>query len=873
MKFSKIAAALTLATVTSGAFAGGPLYIHEPTMTPYKWDTSKGSIPVWTDGGQLIKDKDGNDVQTFTVLEKGTVFNIDVTLPDGTVLPANTELERDYTFLSIEQANKVTANAVKEWSDVETSTFEMSIQGTIFEKTGIADVTADNVDQIYGVENGYGFWVNYDTDGSILENYFGVPRGSVLGIAFPEWADEETGEIIEATALMNGWFVDISDTEGTQVGGVFTHEFGHAINMSHSQANGHLVYMSASYSPQYDGVPGCAGVTKFTNGSMLDHSGIETMFPFINVRGSAGANQHTVNVKDDIVNISDLYPTAEYKSQFGSIKGKLLTKEGVEYSGVNLIARNLDDPYQDVISQQSGNMTQGLIGPDGSFTINGLKPGARYALYTQEINAGGYPTTQTNILSESEYWNENESADPSVDNACAMTEIVVSAGETKEVEMVFNGYLDGIQYTPLISAFVMDHAKNGKKALGVTSSGIPFIYDSANNEIDTLTTPQGYALLSSTNAAMNKTATKAAVTAHFNNNGIMQGGVWDINSGKVSMLEDLTGNTCSLSSQQGISSHSLWDMDDSGKVVVGTTRFPYDGSNRCAPGEGSQSIALPTVWDTVSGDATVLEGIKAVNSSYGASQEIAIMDGDTELRRTAWIRADRVSGNGATITGSTNGYTQVAWVNGQLVDTYTEYGAIDNSVISEDGRYVAFGSIENRRPQGVKVWDTKTNTTKDIGSLRWCEHVPAISLWTDYCGLGYSHDELVDLGFGLPSVTVLDANEDLSMITGRAGSPLAGGFVGAIYLEGIGWMSSKEFFSKQGVAEAKGLLTDNIFGLSANGSEMMAGIAGLILSIEVDANKAFVCDNGTDYELSFPKQVVKAVEKGAEFGRCAHIAD
>lgn len=873
MKFSKIAAALTLATVTSGAFAGGPLYIHEPTMTPYKWDTSKGSIPVWTDGGQLIKDKDGNDVQTFTVLEKGTIFNIDVTLPDGTVLPANTELERDYTFLSIEQANKVTAKAVKEWSDVETSTFEMSIQGTIFEKTGIADVTADNVDQIYGVENGYGFWVNYDTDGSILENYFGVPRDSVLGIAFPEWADEETGEIIEATALMNGWFVDISDTEGTQIGGVFTHEFGHAINMSHSQANGHLVYMSASYSPQYDGVPSCAGVTKFTNGSMLDHSGIETMFPFINVRGSAGANQHTVNVKDDIVNISDLYPTAEYKSQFGSIKGKLLTKEGVEYSGVNLIARNLDDPYQDVISQQSGNMTQGLIGPDGSFTINGLKPGARYALYTQEINAGGYPTTQTNILSESEYWNENESADPSVDNACAMTEIVVSAGETKEVEMVFNGYLDGIQYTPLISAFVMDHAKNGKKALGVTSSGIPFIYDSANNEIDTLTTPQGYALLSSTNAAMNKTATKAAITAHFNDNGIMQGGVWDINSGKVSMLEDLTGNTCSLSSQQGNSSHSIWDIDDSGKVVVGTTRFPYDGSNSCAPGEGSFSIGIPTVWDASTGKATLLEGVKAVDRSYGSGKEAAIMDGDTEIRRTAWVRADRVSGNGTTITGSTNGYTQIAWVNGQLVDTYTEYGAIDNSVISEDGRYVAFGSIENRRPQGVKVWDTTTGNTKEIGSLRWCEHVPAINLWTDYCGLGYSHDELVDLGFGLPSVIVLDANEDLSMITGRAGSPLAGGFVGAIYLEGIGWMSSKEFFSKQGVSEAKGLLTDNIFGLSANGSEMMAGIAGLTLSIEVDANKAFVCDNGTDYELSFPKQVVKAVEKGAEFGRCAHIAD
>ena len=43
--------------------------------------------------------------------------------------------------------------------------------------------------------------------------------------------------------------------------------------------------------------------------------------------------------------------------------------------------------------------------------------------------------------------------------------------------------------------------------------------------------------------------------------------------------------------------------------------------------------------------------------------------------------------------------------------------------------------------------------------------------------------------------------------------------------------------------------------------------------IDVDANKAFVCDKGSDVELSFPKQVVAAVKKGAEFGRCAHLND
>lgn len=884
MKFSKIAAALTLATISAGALAGGPLYIHDKTMTPYKWDTSKGAIPVWTDGGELIEDKNGNMVQAFTVIEKGTSFGWsgltqDVLTADGDIIPKGTKFaEKDYIFLTVEQANAVTAHAVGQWSAVETSTFNMTVQGTIESKTGIADVTGANADQVYGQELGYGFYVTYDTDGSVLENYFGIPRSMVLGIAFPEWADEETGEITEAKALMNGWYVDINDNDGMMVGGVFTHEFGHAINMSHSQANGHLSYMSKPWSPQYDGVPGCEGVKTYTSSRQTDFTGIETMFPFIDVRGSAGLNQGTVNVRDDIVNISDLYPTAEYKANFGSISGTLFTKEGVEYSGINMVARNLDNPIQDVITQQSGNMTQGMIGPDGKFTINGLTPGGRYVLYTETIKAGGYPTSQTALASEAEYWNEGESPNPAQDSACALTEIVVRGGETKEVAMYFNGYEDGIQYTPLVQAFVLDHAKNGKKVLGTTSGGIPFLYDSVHNTFDTLLA-DGMPVLTSTNAAMNKTATKAAVIADFNGNGVGQGAVWDIRSNKVSQLEDITGNTCHISSQQGTSSNSIWDMDDAGKVVVGTSRLPYAGGNSCAEGEGHLSFGIPTVWDAGTGkSAPLLDRLMIADARWGRGKDIVIMneDGSEEVRRTPWIRADRVSGNGEVVTGTTNGQGQVAWVNGKLRDTYTEFGARDSSVISADGTYVAFNSrVQDGRyvfGKGIQKWNTKTDELTSLGSLRWCDDIPFLQRWTNFCALGYTHEDIEPL-VGPPGMTLLDATDDLSVITARAGSPLAGGFIGAIYMEGIGWMNNKEFFTKQGVIEAQSLMTDNIFGLSANGSEMMAGIAGLVVSIEVDANKAYVCDNGVDMELSFPKQVVAAVKKGAEFGRCAHIND
>ena len=44
---------------------------------------------------------------------------------------------------------------------------------------------------------------------------------------------------------------------GNRIAGVFTHEFGHAINLSHSQVNGPMVYQSYTYAPYQPGVKGC----------------------------------------------------------------------------------------------------------------------------------------------------------------------------------------------------------------------------------------------------------------------------------------------------------------------------------------------------------------------------------------------------------------------------------------------------------------------------------------------------------------------------------------------------------------------------------------------------------------------------------------
>ncbi|MCA0900288.1 MULTISPECIES: zinc metalloprotease [Microbulbifer] len=817
MKLKKLNLAIGLAVVAAGAQAGGPLYIHEPTMQPYKWDTSKGDIPVYTDGGPMTPTKDGGEAQAFTVDYDGTVF------------------------LSIDQANAITAKAVAEWSNVETSTLRMSIQGTIEEQTGIADVNETNVGQIYATENGYGFWVNYDTDGQILEQYFGVPKSAVLGIAFPEWADEETGEITEATALMNGWFVDVNDTNGEMVAGVFTHEFGHAINMSHSQANGHFSYMAAGYRPYYDGVPGCSNVNQYTGWPKPAADTIETMFPFINVRGEQGRQQAMISVRDDIVNISDLYPTDAYKTQYGSITGTLYLKDGsTEYSGINMVARNLDDPMYDVITQQSGNQTQGLVGPDGKFTINGLQPGARYVLYTDTIKAGGYPTRQTAIVSEAEYWNEGESSNPAHDAACDVTPIVLQAGESKQVEMYFNGYEDGIQYTPLVEAFVTDMAKNGQRSLGTVGGGIPFIYDAVQESFEL----HPEVSLRSSGGQMNKNATKAAVTADLDGNGIKNPAIWDLSSHKLTPMQDLTGDSCGGGSSAGVQSATVWDMDDTGDTIVGLAYKDVDADGSCQ--RSGVGEIVPVKWN-----------------KHGEIEELSYdLPGYVQ-----WVRADRISGSGHVITGSST-YKQVAWIDGQFRDLFTEFGARNSTAMNHDGSVVALDT-----DTGVKLWNTKTDALEDIGGLTWCEDMDYNHFFLgNLCTNPRFGPEFVQSVFGPIRVMPTDMNEDGTVLVGRAGSFFTG-FIGAVYLKDVGWINTRDFFNKQGVVEASQWPADNPLALSGKGDQMMANLAGATITFAVDMETAFVCDGGEDREVKFPNQLIAEIKDGAEFGRCAHLND
>lgn len=853
----RAAVALAAACTALTSQAAGPLYLNNnpQNLQPLRWDTSKGPIPVYTDNG------------VFTFNTNGTAF------------------------LTNAQADAVTAHALKQWSSVPTSTWRAVSDPSQFVKFSDVPSIGGNVagqgrwitqagertlqpgevgpEKVYEQYNGGGLYVNYDTDGSILETYFGVGKNQVLGIAFPERAIDKDGDgypetIVEATAVMNGWYVHVTDTDGMRVAGVFTHEFGHAINLSHSQVNGHIGYTSSTSTPRYPGVKGCVPAYyrwDQATGPKLDPSYIETMYPFINsislIGGrAAGYEQSTVDRPDDIAAISNLYPTAAYLSSTGSITGVLRLKDGrTPYSGINIIARNVNDPLGDAVSAMSGDQSQGQLGPDGRFTIRGLKPGASYWLYTEAITAGGYPTRPMPLISEAEYWNVGESANPGTDGACAMSPIAVTAGQATQADLTFNGYAQGVQYTPIVAAFLTDLAKNGQVSAGTTTGGIAFTWDAAKglSVLPSSVKASGGASISANGGLM-------AVQHDFNGNGVQSAALWNSANNRLTEIGSLNGDTCGGTGNSGTNSVTAWAQDDAGTTVVGMGYRDADGDGRCNAQKKGE--ILPVIW-------TPKTGLRML-STKGF---------DNDWSKHPYLRAHAISGDGTLILGSTQASQgAVAWI-GQNADPVdlsvakdaqgVDYKITDAYASSHDGSRVAVAT----RNRGMLFWSPAKGVTPAA-----FQEVPGPQFCSDPLFPYYLFGKNVCLTetpasakakYGVVPVLPTDMSDDGRVVIARAGSA-SNGYVGMMWIEGLGWTTFREFFRKQGVAEAYALGIENPLSVNAKGNELVGGLPGISMSWYVDMKQAYVCSNGSSVQTGFPGGYVDAVKAGAKPGRCEH---
>ena len=156
--------------------------------------------------------------------------------------------------------------------------------------------------------------------------------------------DTRTGQILESDLFLNSAF-PWSVAEGGEPGrydvqSITTHEIGHMFGLGHS----------------------ALGETDLEGGGRSLIASGAVMFP---IAFSAGNITGRTLFPDDVAGISDLYPSATFRTSTGTLEGNV-TKGGQGLFGAHVVALNLS----------TGAMIGGFtLEPSGHFVIAGLAPG------------------------------------------------------------------------------------------------------------------------------------------------------------------------------------------------------------------------------------------------------------------------------------------------------------------------------------------------------------------------------------------------------------------------------------------------------------------------------------------------------------------
>lgn len=328
------------------------------------------------------------------------------------------------------QAVAAVTQAFSRWADVSTATVTFLNAGAM-----PFDVNLGNYVPIFNPPAPDGLSpIVFDEDGSIFVDLFGSGSG-ILGFAGPDFGNPTTCELIEGSAFLNGpEFDDLVVAEDIMV-----HEFGHYINLGHVELNGQLVGFSEGGDTSGPSPANTYGTPVFVGTEV-----IETMYPFY---FGSGVGTRTLHA-DDIASVSTLYPDPSFGATTGTISGTIFAPNGsTRLSGVNVIARNVNNPFVDSVSTFSGAFTNSTSQADpnvGIYTLSGLTPGEQYAVFVDEVTAlaGRFsnPILAT-LPGPEEFWNgAAESSDPTIDDPLDVVHITAVAGSPASgTDIIFNG--------------------------------------------------------------------------------------------------------------------------------------------------------------------------------------------------------------------------------------------------------------------------------------------------------------------------------------------------------------------------------------------------------------------------------------------------
>jgi hypothetical protein len=380
-------------------FAGGPLNVDPESGNPFVWDTTN-PVPYNPDLGGLGILPFGWDNATATAM---------------------------------------TEDAFQRWQNVSTATITYQNAGQLS-----IDVDGSNFGPFFFPEEADGLNpIVFDEDGTIFATLFG-PGSGIIGFATPEVFDLVTFKNVEGLAFLNGEFLDgdpdnVEFDDAQQMFGTLVHEFGHYSGLAHTVVNGQAFILGED-----------------TGFGVPTPDQVEIMYPF------ALDGQGDTPLADDIASLSTLYPVPTFFTDSGTISGRVFFEDGVSpANGVNVIARNPNDPFLDAISAITGDFISGdpFGNPafQGLYTIEGLTGGNEYRVEIDQIVAGGFSTPPIAIPGPEEFFNgANESADPANDDPGEFTPVAAVAGSpVTDIDVIINSGVSNEPF-PITDALILD---------------------------------------------------------------------------------------------------------------------------------------------------------------------------------------------------------------------------------------------------------------------------------------------------------------------------------------------------------------------------------------------------------------------------------
>jgi len=411
--------------------------------------------------------------------------------------------------LTNEQAHTLLKEAMKIWENASPYAnvphFEFAgylpedVDGTNYQKyVSLGQCYEDDLSQCESeAQKNLQTVIVFDEDSSILQNVLCKIGGcaATSGAKVFGGSSSNPGNIVQGIAVFRVGNTPGNDSLGSEVYfalGVMTHEIGHLLGLAHTVVNQEIANdADKSYFPTMMSII-------FPDNSRLGEKDQMTLAP------------------DDIVGISNLYPSNTFSQNTGTIKGKILKSDGTPMMHVNVIARNIEDPLCEAYSFLSGrvcpvnthsltlnmdscfdNNGSGLV-ESGNFSFSSLPAGA-YTLEVEEVANTQLAQTLAPglfdefIFGDAEFWNENDIANES--NTLSST-ITLAAGETKDnINIILNRNSvtdDRIKYIPLstftrgLGTQCQPTSKNYATLLGVsepsdtsgnTSGGNPIVHE------------------------------------------------------------------------------------------------------------------------------------------------------------------------------------------------------------------------------------------------------------------------------------------------------------------------------------------------------------------------------------------------------------